>query len=205
MRPVFPIAYFGSIRYFRELSKYNSVKLEIFEHFPKQTLRNRTNILTANGILTLSVPVEKVHGSKTLTRDIGINYDKKWQLDHWRAIRSAYQSAPYFDHYGMEIEELLFSNAKSLVEFDVMITQRICKWLALDVNFELSNSFEKIGVNDYRTTLSNKQLEPSSETPYIQVFPSEQSYSDDLSILDAILCEGPLARNLLLTNQTEIQ
>ena len=65
---VFPIAYFPSILYCREWFKSENNLLEIHENFPKQTIRNRCEILTGNGILRLSVPVEHKSGVKIPTK-----------------------------------------------------------------------------------------------------------------------------------------
>lgn len=193
MQPVFPTTYFGSIAYFKALTRFDAVLIEVMETYPKQTLRNRALINTSNGHLRLTVPVEKPNGSKSLTGEINISDHNKWRSEHWRAIRSAYSSSPYFDHYGLEIEELLNSKTANLVEFNTQITRKILKWLDLSVEINKTTAFEFSPELDYRNTFDQTE---TSKPPYIQVFESEP-YSDSLSILDAIMCEGPLARNLL--------
>lgn len=194
MIPVFPTTYFGSIAYFKELCRYEKVSIEVMETYPKQTLRNRTLINTANGHLRLTVPVEKPHGSKSLTGTINVSDKSKWRSEHWRAIKSAYSSAPYFDHYGMEIEELLNLDFTNLVAYNTVLTQRILKWLDIEVELTSTDEFIFSPEKDYRYSFD--KIEESKPT-YIQVF-NEDPFTDSLSIIDAIFCEGPLARNLLL-------
>lgn len=194
MLPIFPTAYFGSIAYFKALCSYDHVIIESHETFPKQTLRNRTMINTANGHLRLSVPVEKPNGSKSVTGEIKLADRSKWRAEHWRAIKTAYSSSPYFDHYGMEVEDLINSDKPDLVEFNNEITTRILKWLDLEIELSPSSSYSVQDSMDYRNHFKSSQPSPP---PYIQVFENEV-YSDSLSILDAVFCEGPMARNLLL-------
>lgn len=194
MLPIFPTAYFGSIAYFKALCSFDQVIIESHETFPKQTLRNRTMINTANGHLRLSVPVEKPNGSKSVTGEIQLTDRSKWRTEHWRAIKTAYSSSPYFDHYGMEVEDLINSDKPNLVEFNTEITARILKWLNIEIRLNPSTSYNNQDSMDYRSHFKSSESLPS---PYIQVFETE-AYNDSLSILDAIFCEGPMARNLLL-------
>tara|TARA_B110000305_G_scaffold103128_1_gene115975 strand:+ start:3578 stop:4180 length:603 start_codon:yes stop_codon:yes gene_type:complete len=199
MLPVFPITYFGSIAYYQELAKYSNVIIERKEHFPKQTYRNRCDILAGDGILNLSIPTKRTNGSKTKTEDILLSNEENWRIRHWRSITSAYQAAPYFDHYGLEVKELIFNEETSFLNFNIAITKRILRWLDLNIDLELSTEFSPLIENDYRLDLVAKnKFQDLSKSPYIQVFPNSSSYKESLSILDAIFCEGPMARLLIL-------
>lgn len=194
MLPVFPTSYFGSIAYFKEVCKYDKIAIESKETYPKQTLRNRTVINTSNGHLRLTVPVEKPRGSRSITGEIMISDNGKWRAEHWRAIKTAYSSAPYFDHYGMEIEELIHSEKKDLVEFNTSITTRILDWLSFKTEITFTDDFIEHTEINFRNGFNDSK---DTDSPYTQVFETEP-FNDSLSILDVILCEGPLARNLLL-------
>ncbi len=199
MIPVLPTAYFGSIAYFKELAKHPIVLIEKFEHFPKQTYRNRCDILGSEGILSLSIPVKRPNGSKTETRNILLSNDENWRARHWRSLVSAYQSSPYFDYYGMEVKELLFSDSATLLDLNTAITKRVIKWLDLPTAINFTEEFAPILENDPRGKLVGKnEFQTYQRAPYIQVFQGENYYRESLSILDAIFCEGPLARNLLI-------
>lgn len=199
MTPIFPTTYFGSIAYFKELVKYSHVLIESKEHFPKQSYRNRCDIVTTDGILSLSCPVVRHSGSKTPTGDVKLSSEESWKRDHWRSIISGYNPSPYLEHYGSEIEELIFNQEENLLAYNTQITRKICEWLDLDVKIEMTEEFNPILENDYRTYLTKKNTFNTFETaPYIQVFPGEDRYNPALSILDALLCLGPMARNLLI-------
>lgn len=195
MATVFPTAYFGSIEYYKNLCRFNTVEIEVQETFPKQTLRNRTIINTANGHMRLTVPVVKPNGSKSKTDELLLSDNTKWRAEHWRAIKTAYSSAPYFDHYAREIEELINSKETNLVDFNLNILERTLSWVGIEIELIKSRDYNPKPEHDFRNEFTS--VEPLNQTPYIQVF-NQEEFTESLSILDPILCEGPLARNLLL-------
>lgn len=202
MTPILPTSYFGSIAYYKELAQHDIVLIEAKEHFPKQTYRNRCDILGGDGIMSLSIPTKRSNGSKTPTENVILSDEENWRVRHWRSITSAYQSAAFFDYYSIEVEELLFSKEKNLLEFNIEITKRIVQWLDLKTEVNLTDDFHPIIEDDFRLTLTSKDsFQKIKPSPYIQVFPGDSNYKESLSILDAIFCEGPLARNLLIPRQ----
>ena len=74
------------------------------EHFVKQSIRNRCEIYGANGKLRLTIPKERKGSSKTIIKEIKISYKEDWQKLHWNAIKSAYNSSPFFEYYQDELE-----------------------------------------------------------------------------------------------------
>ena len=53
---ILPIAYWGDIEYFARLVRGGGeCVIDIREHYIKRSLRNRTEIMTANGTMPLSV------------------------------------------------------------------------------------------------------------------------------------------------------
>ena len=95
---VLPTAYWGPISYYQSLLQADTVAIEQWESFPKQTYRNRMLIAGANGAQLLSIPVGKCE-SKQYSKDVKISYQSKWQHQHWMALVSAYQHTPYFLYY----------------------------------------------------------------------------------------------------------
>lgn len=196
---VFPATYFGSIAYFKEFAKHEKVILEAKEHFPKQSYRNRCDILGANGMLSLSIPVERPNGSKTSMDLVSIPNTENWRARHWRSIKSAYQAAPFFDYYGMEVEELIMNPETNLLKFNTAIIERVVSWLDLETTVEHSFEFHPPVENDPRGVLGRKgTTTPFEPAPYIQVFPGDGGFKQSISILDPIMCIGPLTRNLLI-------
>src|SRR4051812_19762950 len=102
MTPLLSSAYWPNLHYFFYLINYDKADIEQWDNYQKQTFRNRTTILSANGLLDLNIPVKK-SAHKELMKDVEISYSERWQQKHWRAIASAYGSAPYFEFFGEEI------------------------------------------------------------------------------------------------------
>src|ERR1035437_8126277 len=90
-------AYLPPTEYFSVISKADEILLEKEENYQKQTFRNRSYILSASGPLSLSIPVFQGSLHKTQIKDIKIDYSKRWQQVHLRAMTAAYSSSPYFE------------------------------------------------------------------------------------------------------------
>lgn len=204
MTPVFATAYFGSIAYFRELLQFREVTIETCETFPKQTYRNRCTILSANGPLRLTVPVEKPDGSKTLTKNIVVTQPNgaNWQQIQWRTIVAAYASSPYFEHYASEIEQLILLEENNLVQRNTIITKRLAEFFDMEINFHFSQDFITPGQsNDYRFIDYEADF-PSGFTskPYTQVLFEQPRFFPNPSVLDLLFCDGPMGRKKLIDN-----
>lgn len=112
-----PTAYLGNIQYYSKLLSGHAC-IDLHEHYLKQSWRNRCDILSAGGIMSLTVPVYHTGGINTPTREIRIDYAKRWQHQHWQAIVSAYRGAPYFDHYEGAFAPLFTERFEKLVELN---------------------------------------------------------------------------------------
>lgn len=195
---LFPTAYFGSIHYFREIYHSGNPRIEAHETFPKQTGRTRCTILSANGIQRLSIPVIRKQGSKTMIKDLEISQTEKWQKDHWKAIESAYASSPYFDAYDREVKALIYNEELNLLSFNKKITESV--FSLLDIDFKIQKSSEYVfspNGSDYRST-NFEEAYPCKE--YFQVFMNKTDFIPNLSILDLLFCEGPMARNWIVNS-----
>jgi hypothetical protein len=195
---VFPTAYFPSISYLKEFYSCSNPLIEIHENFPKQTIRNRCEILTSNGILTLSIPVLHNSSGKQLTKDVQIDYSKNWQIDHWRAIQSAYASAPYFEDYFEEIKLIINVKSKFLIEKNEQILEFIESILEVNANYSHTNKFENQIINNKNVFLYRDLNQTKS---YQQVFSYNKAFIPNLSFLDLIFNEGPICRNWILTSK----
>ena len=192
--------YFGSISFYCELAKYERVIIDSGERYEKQTQRTRTSILSANGPLHLSIPVIRPNGKDSLVRDIQISTSENWQKDHWKAIESAYQHAPFFFYYGEKIKEIIFQKEHSLLAFNHNIIYQLLDFIDLKVDVLISDNCPPvISQNDPRVWLNAKEIAYPS-IPYNQVFSDRFTFKPNLSIIDLIMNEGKLARTFLVRN-----
>jgi hypothetical protein len=197
-------AYFAPIRYFSKLATYPEIYIEQHENFVKQTYRNRTVILGANGPIPLIVPVEKGRAQKISIKDLRIAYDEDWQRNHWRTIFSAYNSSPFFEYYADDIEPFFRKKHEFLFDFNQKITQTLLELLDIETEIKLTDDFEQIPDDclNFREQISPKThlIKPDAnykQLTYTQVFSEKFGFVPDLSILDLLFNEGPSAGSIL--------
>jgi len=197
MPTLFSTSYFPPAIQYSEYLKADTCLIEAYEHFPKQTFRNRTYIMTANGVFMLSVPLEN-RKNHQFTKDVKISYAENWQKLHWRTISNAYQRSPFYEYYDYKIEPL-FSQKKHtfLLDLNLDIENTINQILKVDIIRQKTTDFHPIGTDtfrDFRTIISpkNKSLQSNiSEPSYLQVFADKYPFQQNLSILDVIFNLGP--------------
>lgn len=199
-RALYPIAYFPPIVYMASLLAHQEAMLEIHETFPKQTLRNRTVIVTANGPMTLSVPVEHPNGNHTTTGDITIAYAERWSTIHLRAIETAYNSSPFYLYYCDKIADILTQHYTHLTELNEACLRFLLKALKADVSitFSVDYAHEKTVAIDHRGDFSYKHPDNHIVFPeYQQVFADRMAFNPNVSCLDPLFNLGPEAGDYL--------
>lgn len=189
---IFPVFYFGPISYFAALVQAESFQLEAYEHFPKQTFRNRCYIQGANGKLRLAIPTK--HNGARVFKDIQISDEYNWQKEHFKSLVSAYKSSPYFEYYEDDLAPIFESKEKYLLDLNLKTMEFIASKLKLDLTYNLTETYEIVSEElDFRNQFSAKK-EPTGNFPeYFQVFDEKFEFMPDLSILDLICNEGPKA------------
>lgn len=199
-------AYFGNMQYYSKLLQSREpVTIDLGEHYCKQSARSRCEILGANGVMTLSVPVYKTSGEKTPVHAVRIDPTKGWQHRHWQSIRSAYRNAPYFDHYAEVFEPIFHRPYTHLWALNRDAQQAVLDALEVKASVSYSDSYIESGaaVQDWRDGLSDKprRRRPDPDfvpAPYWQVFSERRAFVPNLSVLDVLFCEGPGAMAQLL-------
>ena len=176
-----PLCCFAPISWY-VLYAENSYALSNEEYFQKQTYRNRFDILTGNGVQTLTIPVESTGGERKLLRDIRISpeYSGKKIL---QAIRSAYGNSAMYDFIEQELEELFLKEEKFLIDFNTRAHEYSIKWFGLLAK-------EKIADGTVDDKWKQRGTRPVELKSYPQVFADRFPFEKDLSILDAIFNLG---------------
>jgi len=185
---------FPPIPWWQAALKHKTVYLDLHESFRKMTDRNRYRIASANGPLLLSIPILGGREQRTPMHRILIDPKTKWQQQHWRSIFSAYGRAPFFEHYGPELEQLYLQPYEYLAGFNEAALNLLCKAFRLQDLFikEADTALLQAAI-DLRTA------PPASSAPlvYTQVFEDRNGFAADLSILDLLMNEGPAGYLLL--------
>lgn len=191
MKVLLPIFYLPPISWFSEFLKQDQeISLEMFEHFPKQTYRNRVNIYAANGKLSLIIPI--VNKGKRAIKEVEISYAEDWQKLHWKSIKNAYQSSPYFEYYEAKLYKIYECNASNLTEFNLNALKIILEILKVDKEFVFSDFYQKdFQGKDLREAFSAKKQNNDMFPEYYQTFSGKWGFISDLSIIDLLCNMGP--------------
>lgn len=194
-----PTAYFGNIEYYSTLLQSEVATIELYENFPKQSYRNRTLIMTANGVIPIIVPLKRGRTGKVMTKDIAVDYSTPWQRNAWRAITSAYRNSPYFDHYEQKIEHFFTARFDTLVEMNSSILDMTMSIIGAVVDIKTTTSYvHNCSEADYREHFSPKKVPSVIGKPYYQVFSERLPFAENLSIIDLIFCEGTNSKEYIL-------
>jgi hypothetical protein len=185
-------AYLPPVSYFSIISKAEEVFVEREENYLKQTYRNRCYILSAHGPQLLSVPVYLGSLHKTPVKDIRIDYSKRWQQVHLRAMSASYNSSPYFEFYFENIEKAISKNHEFLLDLNMELTDSVLKILKMKKLVLYTTDFESVVDmdNDFRYRISPKGRSLFAVKKYFQVF-NGKGFVPDLSIIDLIFNMGP--------------
>ena len=197
-------AYFPPISYVSALIHAEEVYIEQYENFGKQSYRNRCEIMTANGVIPLTVPVEKAN-SKTLTKDLKIVYATNWQKLHFKGIESAYKNSPYYEYYIDDLVPFFEKKETFLLDLNQKITKTILEMLRIKKDILYTSDYIPVGTEEYLDFRSVFHPKASHRTvgdnytakPYRQIFCDRIPFVANLSILDLLFCCGTDAKEFL--------
>jgi hypothetical protein len=195
-----PLALFPPVHWWVEALD-TSTYIDTDRSYHKQTLRNRMSILTSNGRLHLTVPVQSTGGIPTPMREVRLA-DGKWRHEHLYAIRSAYGRAAYFEHYYPMIEACYKTAATHLSELcrmslEIVLQQCAKKGVAIHTEKPLDAQ-----VDEPLTRQLSLHLEPAyagiAEPGYPQAFSDRFEFQHNLSCIDLLMNKGPQSIDYIL-------
>ncbi len=195
---VLPSLYAPPVVYFARLYQEQGAEVlfEAKEHFVKQTLRNRCQILTANGVQTLSIPLEGGNKTKTSLDELRISAHDSWQKKHIQAIVSAYSNSPFFEYYWDDIlphyEQAV---GQTLWAFNSQLTKKLADLIDLDLELTPTSDYRpSYEGQDLRSCIDRADSECNTSVelvePYYQVFTERYGFTPNLSIFDLIFNMG---------------
>lgn len=195
-------AYFPPVSYFRHIARAEIVCIEYHETYPKQTYRNRCEIPSSNGILSLTVPVKEGSFHKRVISELEIDYSKEWVRNHLRALKAAYSSSAFYEFYIDDIATILNSGHQLLIDLNMKIVEKLFELTGLEKNICFTDSYihSYPDDDDFRyfihpvNRLNRGFLEKNI---YFQVFSDRHGFIRDMSILDLLFNMGPESWSLL--------
>jgi hypothetical protein len=185
--------------------KAPKVIIEQHENYTKQTYRNRCNIISANGLIPLSIPIDKGEELKCPIKEIRMSEHGNWQALHWKSIVSAYNSSPFFEYYYDDFVHFYDRKFRYLFDFNWSLMELILNQLDVKLDLSFSSSFvspQSQGLLDFRESIHPKKNpanvdEYYNEIGYYQVFEHKFGFIPNCSIVDLLFNMGPESESVL--------
>ena len=153
-----------------------------------------SSVATSSRATYLSVPVVKVNGNHTMTKDMAISPIEPWQHIHSRCLESAYKASPYFDHYYDYLRPVFEGHFERLIDLNDAAMRAVFKMLKVDKEIVHTTDYVPEAENDLREAFSPKKPVDTSLFPtYYQVFSEKFPFAANLSVLDLVFNLGPEA------------
>ena len=190
---IFPLFYLPPINYFTALKQsQGDILLEMHEHFPKQTYRNRASIHSPNAKLDLIVPVEKGAAMHRPIKDVRISYEFNWQRIHWLSLQTSYRSSAFFEFYEDDFAPFYEKKWEFLIDYNQELLELMSRLLKLNLSFTPTTEYKLVESElDFRTAIHPKKESLFSINPYYQVFEDRNDFIENLSIVDLLFNQGP--------------
>lgn len=162
--------YFDIINMVDEFILYDDMQ------YTRRDWRNRNKIVTPNGLLWLSIPVEnkgkfyqKINETKVI--------DKKWIDKHWRSIQLNYSKSKYFNEYADRIRDI-YEKCRT-EEYLSLINHRflteICDILGIKTSITWSSAYDLVDGKTERLV----GLVKAAKGDYYLSGPAAKDYIDD--------------------------
>jgi hypothetical protein len=200
-------AYLPPISWFKIMLGADEVLLEQHENFIKQSYRNRCNILAANGVLALSIPLVKPPEIKVNIKDIKIDYKTDWQKQHLKSIESAYRNSPFYEYLIDDFIPIYQKKPQYLFEFNLLLINTVLKIIEIDKKIGFTDNFFVPNDEsfDFRYRIKPKkqseEITHLANKEYYQVFNSKHPFQPDLSIIDLLFNLGSETYGYLMNKQ----
>lgn len=194
MKQLIEIQLFGPIISFSALYKLTNIEIEQYESYQKMGYRNRFQILTAGGILNMSVPLVGGRDQRRATFDVEIDYSGRWLQEQWRTLESNYNRSPYFEFYAPSLQMVWEKKPAKLSTLCVDALQWTLKQLKWTGEITYSKQFEtEVDSNVY--DMRNRFLPKNRQNIQLPVYQQQfgNRFEPNLSILDLLFNCGPQA------------
>ncbi len=199
---ILPTAYFPNIFYLKQILNSDFVEIDIHENFLKKTFRNRCEILSANGKLSLTVPVVKPKSGQQSMRNICIDYSTDWQKQHFKSIESAYQSSPFYEYIIDDFKFVFEEKTTFLIDLNQKIQEVVNTYINFETHFSTTKEYQPPQESEYlRRSFkpTNPHFASYPYRQYYQTFGGKFPFVPNLSVLDLLFNCGPRAKDMLIS------
>lgn len=194
--------YFPCINAFAVMIQQPVLLFDLSMPFKRSTFRNRTIIAGATGPITLSIPIIGGRSIKLPYKEVEIDYSNNWQRDHFRTLCTAYGNSPFFMFYKDELEKIFEQKPKYLYQWNLFCLEWILKKNKIEVPIEIEEKQHFIAKNIDQFTeflpQNYSSISKDLNLKYHQVFEDKTGFLPNLSVLDLLFNQGPMALKLIL-------
>ena len=169
--------YFPSVYWYAMAIRQKEVNLP-HANYDKSYHLNKTNLFSANGKTSLSIPLLGGREQRLADTEIKISYAEPWQQVHLKSIKSMYGRAPFFENVIPYLENFYARKIDTLFECNMESVLIINKLLRLELEMKPTN------------LMPVYKKKNSTIISYNQVFAAKHGFIENLSILDLLMNEG---------------
>jgi hypothetical protein len=182
--------------YFARLLSAQTVVIYDDEIYRKQSPRNHFEILTSNGRLMITFPVQKPWRNRRL-REVKLDRNQKWISNHWKSIRTAYGKAPFFEIYADMFEDVIRQPPEMLIDLNMELLKLCMKGLNVSRQIRRYSELDSDTLLAWKNALQTDQAKSwdteltrsGDDMSYNQLFGNE--FVAGLSVLDLLFNYGP--------------
>lgn len=202
--PLLNLPFVGDTATWAIMTLHGGALFEAHGPYQRRTARTRTTILTQAGPLDISIPIRTAHA--LLYRDTRLNYDTDWDRQLMYALKTAYNSTPFFELFEQDISAIVRRRHEFLWDFNCEILNLIASLAGLHLTFSETTSFAppQDGRPDLRIAIETKFAQRihglCQPVPYTQIFGqpyTDRPFTPFLSMLDLLFNMGPECRPIL--------
>lgn len=197
--------YFGNVNYYFELINSKYCQFDEYVEWRKSSFSNRCTVLGANGAIDLSIPLVGGRDQRRPFYEVTTSEKYDWKANHWKTLVSCYGRSPWFHHYQGSLSAIYYKEYSSILGFLKACEQ----WVEQQIKFHIvekhiGSPTQAVPHRDLRFVIrpGHPFVEGRPIIRYPQVFQERLGFVPNLSILDLIFCEGPLALSRLKEKQT---
>lgn len=143
--------------YFDFIREVDLFILEDDVQYTKGDWRNRNRIKTPRGAEWITVPV-KYKQTSQLIQDTPVDYSTPWARKMLNRIRESYRTAPCFELYFSELDELLNTPASSISDLNLTLIKWVCHRLEIDTPLAFSQDYHPQGTKTERVVSILRQV-----------------------------------------------
>lgn len=216
--------------YFDMINRVDTFVIYDDVQYTKRDWRNRNRIITRDGLLWLTIPVQVKNKFGQKINETLV-FGSHWRMKHWKTIQANYSRAKWFNRYHDRFEKLYTGEmSDNLSEINQVFLNEICDILGIRTEFirsseldlqgdktgRLVSACQKLGADVYlsgpaarayldenrfhKHNIEVEWMEYEGYPEYHQLFPP---FEHSVSIIDLIFNEGPDAGRFMKSFHTQ--